>query len=240
MKPTAIALFAFLLIASGLTAQSWFGNVKGEGPIVERTLDVDDFDGFSLSMSGDVFVEQGSDFSVRVKGQENLIDLLNTEVKDGHWKIKFSKSVRNMKGFEVYITMPRLEEAYVSGSGEIRGSGTFTGANEVSVAVSGSGDIDLAFETEDIDAAISGSGSIRLQGNTAGLNITISGSGDVFGYDLSAANVKVQISGSGDAQVDASEMLEVRVSGSGDVTYEGTPRVKAKVSGSGDVESRSM
>lgn len=240
MKKTKSLFFlAALFISTSSFAQNWWKDaIQGEGPVVTRDLQVDDFEGLTLAFSGDVYLKQGSARSVRVEAQENIIDNIVTEVNDRHWKIRFDRPVRNSKGVKVYITLPELREAYVSGSGNIVSEGAFTGLEEVRLGVSGSGDIDLGIEAKGLVASrISGSGTIRLDGRAGAIEVGISGSGDVEAYGLEASQGQVQISGSGDAEVNVIEELEIRISGSGDVTYKGSPRMRSKVSGSGDVNA---
>ena len=50
---------------------------------------------------------------------------------------------------------------------------------------------------------------------------------------LTSKTVKAQISGSGTANVLATDMLDVKISGSGSLTYTGNPQVTQEISGSG-------
>lgn len=232
-----VLTLAFAAAMTTITAQDWGWNgIKGEGPKVTKTLNLDNFDGFTMAISGNVYIKQGSKQSVTVEAQQNIIDNIVTEVSDKQWKIKFDKNVRHHDGIKIYITLPTLTKAYVSGSGDIIGETKFTGLNNLTTGVSGSGDIKLEVEAKDIDGKISGSGNVRLSGSANSINIGISGSGDFYADNLTVENGTVKISGSGDATVNASESLMVQVSGSGDVKYKGRPRLSAKVSGSGDVD----
>ena len=51
-----------------------------------------------------------------------------------------------------------------------------------------------------------------------------------------AADARVELSGSGDADVHASERLDAEVSGAGDLAYRGEPRLHEDVSGAGEIE----
>ncbi|MCK5571038.1 MAG: DUF2807 domain-containing protein, partial [Spirochaetes bacterium] len=142
-----------------------------------------------------------------------------------------------ISGVEINITMKDIEVLHVSGSGKIFG-GNLIEADNVDLKVSGSGDISLELNVTSISAKISGSGEIDLSGKTETLDIGISGSGDFYAFDLSAEDVYVTVSGSGNCEVNASEKLDVKISGSGDVEYTGNPRINSKISGSGSLESR--
>ncbi|PHN02647.1 head GIN domain-containing protein [Flavilitoribacter nigricans] len=240
MKNLMLVLGLVALFTFEAQSQNWWnGGISGEGPVVKRTLDLSSFDKVVLTNNAKVYLRQGSRQSVEVEAQQNIIDNLVTEVSGDTWKIRFDKSVRRYEGMKVYITIPTLEGARVSGSGSIIGENTFTGLDELGVSISGSGNISLDVEANMIDSHISGSGDIRLAGTTDKHGISISGSGEVEAYDLISDSCKVRISGSGDCEVEVKEDLEVRISGSGDVNYKGRPRVSSRISGSGDIRGRS-
>ncbi|MEL7123793.1 MAG: head GIN domain-containing protein [Bacteroidota bacterium] len=239
-----IVLFLFVAIsmisADQLAAQKWWkSGVKGEGPSVRKTINLDKFDGFSLAVSGNVYIKQGNTQKVEVVGQENIIELLNRDVSDGYWKIKFDENVRNYNDFKVYITIPTLTRASISGSGDIESDGKFNSIGDLSVGISGSGNIKLAADANDVNVRISGSGNIKMGGSASNMEVRISGSGDVNCYEMPCENAEITISGSGDVKIHATEDLKVRSSGSGDVFYKGRPRVNSRSSGSGSVTSQS-
>lgn len=239
LQITSLLLFVFLFNQAPLNAQSWYGKgVVGEGAYVKETLDIDKFEAFHLTFSGNVYVKQGNRQEVVVEAQKNIIDLIKTEVKGGTWKIGFEKNVKKCKEVKVYITVPHLEGIHLSGSGDIQTEGTFGGLDDLAISVSGSGDIEADIEAQSITAKVSGSGDISLEGQTNQLSLQVSGSGDIECMDLAAQNCNVRVSGSGDCSVNAKESLEVRISGSGDVVYKGRPNLKSKISGSGDLTSK--
>lgn len=66
----------------------------GNGEIVEESRDVkEDFDVVSASEGIDVFVTQGSDFNISVEADENIIDLIGTDIKDGRLKYTPSRTL---------------------------------------------------------------------------------------------------------------------------------------------------
>jgi hypothetical protein len=225
-----------LLLVSGSVAAQWGDGVTGEGPIVKKTVTLDEFTGFTFAMSGNVVLTPGPKQLVEIEGQQNIIDLIELNVRGGHWMIKPSKNVRQAKDLTIYITMPKFDEVAVSGSGTVRGTGTFSGLEEVELALSGSGDVILNLEAEEIEGRISGSGDMRLTGTAGEVEIAISGSGDVDASALMAEACEVHVSGSGDVSVHCDGDLKVSISGSGDVRYGGKASVDARISGSGSVK----
>lgn len=236
MMRLLIISIACLLLVTGPVAAQWGNGVTGEGPIVKKTVTLDEFTGFTFAMSGDVVLTPGPKQMVEIEGQQNIIDLIELEVRGGHWVIKPSKNVRQAKGLTFYITMPAFDEVALSGSGKVRGTGKFTGLEEVELALSGSGDVVLDLEAEEIEGRISGSGDMRLGGKAGEVEIMVSGSGNVDASGLVAETCEVHVSGSGDVSVHADGDLKVSISGSGDVRYGGKASVDARISGSGSVK----
>ena len=230
------SIFTLLFCLSFLTnidAQ----RLTGSGPIVTQDLDIDKFTGVSLSFSGDVYLRQGNTQSVRVEGQQNLIDHLNTEVSDGVWKLKFNaKNINYKSKFKVYITVPTLTYAKVSGSGNMTTQGSFTGLDDLVAGVSGSGDLGMDVECNTLSVKVSGSGDVEMQGSANAAHIKVSGSGTYDGYEMKTQNCEASVTGSGDISTYVSETLIATVTGSGDIDYKGGARVKAKVTGSGDID----
>lgn len=231
-------------------------NVKGEGPIVTETIQVEDFQSFDLQGSFDVIVLPGITQSVSAEGHANIIDRLVRDVDGGNWEVKLKNG--NYHNFELTITIttPGLEEIRLSGSGDIEisqltvphfvlesdGSGDIrvTGALEVQdhceLLIRGSGDMNVDFiQASSAQFEITGSGDMRLDGEVNNAEYRVSGSGDLHAFDLKAEDAEVHSSGSGVCELTAHSTLDVEISGSGNVCYRGNPVISQQVSGSGNL-----
>ncbi|TKD63447.1 head GIN domain-containing protein [Flavobacterium sp. ASW18X] len=218
----------------------WGKRIKGNGNVVTLERSVNDYDGIAISGWFDVKLVSGSEGELTLKGEENLLDYIITEVDNGVLVIKTEKGV-NLKPSSykngIYITVPveEIDELSLSGSGDITSSTTLKGAS-LETRVSGSGDVTLDVDVNHLEARLSGSGDMDLSGQASNFEVTISGSGDISAYDLTAKNVEATVSGSADIEITVEKSLNARVSGSGNITYKGNPsKVKSKSSGSGDV-----
>ncbi|WP_445384672.1 head GIN domain-containing protein [Robiginitalea sp. IMCC44478] len=236
----SIILVLSLCATFSLSAQ-WGKQVKGNGNVVTEERSVGEYQQVSLSGSFDVELVDGKEGNLTLKGDENLLEYLITEVKDGKLVIKVKKGYylksSSWKSGGILITVPveEISAVSMSGSGDIVGKKTLR-ADDFDVSMSGSGDIKLDLDARNVEASLSGSGDMLLSGASSSFTVRISGSGDIEAYDLEADDVEVVISGSADAHVTARKSLLARVSGSGDVHYKGNPeKVDSKTSGSGEV-----
>lgn len=238
MKKLAIIII-LLTFTANVDAQ-WYGKkIKGNGNVVTKTRNVSEYDQIAVAGSFDVKLVAGKEGNLTIKVEENLLEYLITEVKDGKLKIKWEKDVNINTTKELLVTVPfeDIEAVSLAGSGDVFSEDTIKTGN-LKVSLAGSGDIKLNINASNISSAVSGSGDIKLMGSSQSLKCAIAGSGDIDGYELESNNVEVSIAGSGDIKVNAKENLKARISGSGDVYYKGNPKQDVKVSGSGSVSSR--
>ena len=230
-----LPVFALFLLFSLQCSSQNKGAINGEGEIVKKEISLADINGFDFGLSGDVILTQGSPQKIVLEGQQNIIDNITQEVKNGWWHIGFIKNVRNSKNITIHLTVQDINKVALTGSGSVRAANKFTGLDDVELDIRGSGNIVFDYEANATDASLTGSGTMKLSGNSNRLNVSITGSGDVMAGDLVTESCDVDISGSGNATVNASNKLATDITGSGDVRYSGNASVDAHVTGSGQV-----
>ena len=232
-----------LIIPLAACSFSWNGDDEGSGAAASgagtaRTFQVTDFDQIDLRGSDDVDVRVGTGFSVRAEGPSEQLDRLKID-RDGETLKIGRKNGTNFgwsKGakVKVYVTLPRLTDATVTGSGNmavdrVEGSG-FAGG------IAGSGNLDIAALR--VDAAkfsIAGSGTARARGSARDLKVEIAGSGDLDGTALQAQSAEVEIAGSGSVRAVVDGSAKVEMMGSGDVDLGPKSRCTISKMGSGSV-----
>ena len=216
-------------------------NISVHGQDRKETLNLPEFDEVHMGTSGEIFIKQGNKTEVILEASESRKENLEIEVRGGRlhiankrgWNWRYWKSSGDLA---VYVTMKDIRALKVSSSGKIYGKGVLR-TDDMDLAVSGSGRIDIETEADDLEASISGSGKIELAGKCAYNDVSISGSGKLLAEDLESEEYYISISGSGNCKINVSKKIEARVSGSGRVYYKGNPdRVNSRVSGSGSVK----
>jgi Putative auto-transporter adhesin, head GIN domain len=237
MKKLLIAVFTLLSMQT--FAQRW-ETVKGDGNLKKETRQVSNFTSLSSQGAMDVKISYGNSNSVVIEADENLLPYIETTVENGKLSIKSKKNV-NLKSTSkmvVQVSMTTINSLMLSGSGNIDGAGAFSSNGKTDIAVSGSGNLTLDFDSfKDMDVSISGSGNIDLKGKaTNSLNAKISGSGNIDCSNITSSDVDAKLSGSGNIKVYATNSIDAKISGSGNVFYKGdAPKISSKVVGSGKV-----
>ena len=95
-------------------------------------------------------------------------------------------------------------------------------------------------EADTLKTHVAGSGDVLLQdaGSVRHLDVGLMGSGDIGMKGLVAKEAKVVIMGSGDVEVQVTDVLDAEILGSGDLVYYGKPKASTSTMGSGDVIQR--
>lgn len=237
MKKLLFVLFSFISICSF----SQWHQIKGNGNVKKETREVSGFTGVALSGSMNVQLSYGSSNTITIEADENLLPYIETKVEDGILQVK---SKDKMGGFSsrnkliVYVSLTKLTELKVSGSGNITGNGDFSNDGKTNVSVSGSGSIDVGMNSfNETNVAISGSGNVTLKGkSTNNIDATISGSGNIDCSEVACNDVFAHVSGSGNIKVYANKSIDAKVSGSGNIYYKGSAtNLNLKSSGSGKI-----
>jgi len=253
-----VATLATLFLLTACELNIGRETVKGSGIAKTSKRETGDFT--RVDISGGtirVAIVAGRERSVTVRGDDNLLAEIRTEVKGETLKISNRHAFKSKIGVTVEIGIPTLSGVDVSGSGTVSVDGLegdsfgsdLSGSADLNISgtaerlnfsISGSGDVKLdGLAAQQIRADISGSGSLEATGKTRQLDIDVSGSGSIRFDRLVARDAQVNVSGSGDIWIRVTDSLTIDVSGSGNITYTGDPPdVTRNVSGSGSINAR--
>jgi hypothetical protein len=200
--------------------------------------DVGKFTAISMGVAGDLFIAQGSRVNVVVEGDQDDLDDLITEVRNGTLEIKYERGGWNFSRdrITIHVTTPEINGISLGGSGKVISENTLK-TDRLDLSVSGSGRMELQINADELKSSISGSGNMLLSGRADEVRLSISGSGNLNAEQLETDSYDIQISGSGRSRINVGKQLDARISGSGSVFYTGDPdKVISNVSGSGRVK----
>ena len=184
---------------------------------------------------------QGSETSLEVEGQPNIVSELDTYVENNTLMVKFKSKNINMsyKKLIVHVSTPNIESLNLHGSGDVTAL-TDLNSNQLNISISGSGDVRLKSVTcKNMDVHVQGSGDVTVSGGTTdSITMNVNGSGDIEAYELNAKSVIAHTNGSGDIKCRALDAIDASVNGSGDIHYKGRPaNTKVHTNGSGSISS---
>ena len=239
MKQLTVILTALLISFFISSCRKSIFPVKGKGDLVLQTRTLNDCGGIHLAMAADVKIIKDSIYKLEISAQQNILDIITTEVSGGILTINTKNiNIYKTKPIAISVHMPSLKNVEISGSGNMNSNDIWS-AETFESRVSGSGNISISgINATNIYSTISGSGDINfLSGTSANSYLKVSGSGNCKTENLVSKNVEATISGSGDIYCNAIDDLNATISGSGNIHYKGRPRIQQHISGSGNLIS---
>ncbi|MCG8319058.1 MAG: DUF2807 domain-containing protein [Cytophagales bacterium] len=230
---------SFVLISMGAALLTSCGHLRferGNGDIILQTIEVSGFEKVDVRGFYEVTLQPGTKEGVTIETDENLFDFIEVFVRGNKLIIASEESLKSDFGIKIAITYKALKAISSSGASVIKTNGTVT-TEDLKIAMSGAGLIEMDVETQMLDLNLSGAGMVRLSGETDEQFLELSGAGSLDAYELKSDACSVNLSGVGAAKVYVKEKLDARVSGIGGIKYRGNPKsVNKNVSGLGKVK----
>lgn len=161
-------------------------------------------------------IEAGKTQSVKVSGDDEFLNTLETKVVDNELQVTTKGKTRNVKGDpRVTITLPSLSRVKVEGAGQT---------------------IITGVASDRLDLSYMGAGQLTAAGKVKYLRLNAKGVGEVDTKGLHAERVDVNFNGVGNVSVYATDTVNAVAKGMGSLTYYGKPKtVNKQVSGIGNV-----
>ena len=213
MKRLAICLTALLLVLGGCH----LGGVRGSGVRKTETRDLPAFTAIETTGAFDVQVTCQKTPSFEIEGDDNILPLIQTEVRNGVLRVSSHKPFNTRQPISLRINVADLTSVSSTGAGK------FVVSN---------------LKNENFEIRSTGAAFVTAEGQSTSVKIRSTGAGKIDSHDLRAARVEVNVTGAAAVDVYASEQLDVTVSGAGRVTYSGDARVTKRVSGAGQVNKK--
>lgn len=258
MTKKQIGLIGFSMGCTTLCmAGSQAEKIKGDGNVVTRIIQVDDF--HALKLGEQINNDQGirginwsgkkgkpvfnyrqtaGGATLQITMDENLFPYLEIEQKKGMLII----GARN-NDFNVFPTRLSIEG---SSSGlekiQIIGCMDFVSehllqTNSLAIRISGVGDAKIdELVCGALDCNLTGVGSVYLSGKADEAEFDVSGVGHVYAFDCVVRSLECDLSGVGSMEVNATEHIKGSVSGVGNLKYKGDAEADTSCSGVGRIK----
>jgi hypothetical protein len=193
--------------------------IVGSGRIVTQQQQFGPFTGIRLTGIGSVYITQNASQTFLLEADDNIIGRVTTTVDNNVLTIGLQPGSYSGVTINAYVSMESVELL------ELIGTGKFTLIDP--------------FQMNTLACRIQGAGSMTLRGSADEQLIEIQGVGDVHSFDLETARCTVILSGTGSAEVTATQRLDATISGVGSVVYDGNPHeLNQHVSGVGTIHPR--
>jgi hypothetical protein len=177
---------------------------------------VGSFSSIDISGAIDVKVYIGSETSVEVIANDNLLSRVKTEVNGSTLEIGI-KGKENFNGkVQVIVYTPELVSAEVSGASKL----FVSNLNNSSFTLD-----------------VSGASIVKIEGSTNNLTLDVSGASDINLSNFTASNATGDFSGASHGVLNVQNNLTIEASGASYIKYYGNPELKSDISGASNIKS---
>ncbi|UII75411.1 DUF2807 domain-containing protein [Flagellimonas sp. HMM57] len=230
----AIALLVSIFASSCAFDINFGDGKKGNGEVVEESRNVtEDFTVVSASEGLDVFVTQDQEFKISVEADENIIDLIATDIKDGKLRIHALENIGRATK-KIYVSLPEIT-ALKSSSGSDLIVQNVIKSEKIELDASSGSDLHVELIAVEVSADASSGADIKVAGKTDSFYADASSGADIRARELMAKTCNADASSGSDISVNVSESLVADASSGADISYTGEASVKKKKSVSGSV-----
>ena len=231
--------------------------VEGSGTALEETRNFEEVTRVSIHGEGQLILVQGRESSLRIRGDDNIVPLLRSEVSEGvlvlgprdgvsvdaQTPIVYRLTLRSVEGVEASgaaraeigpIESPRFS---LRVSGASHAEAESIRAEGIQVESSGASDVTAELHAHTAGVMVSGSSRVSLRGSAEEQEVEVSGASNYEGSGLQTHRAVVRASGSSDTSLFADEDLRLEASGASSIHYGGGAQVHRSLSGAASVEA---
>ncbi len=206
--------------------------IRGE----EVSFQYDDFEEVKVSSHFKVFVVEGDEYEVRLRGDED--DLERVSIRNRSNTLEIKRRNRDWGWWEkgdwpneigIYIVMPKLEALELSGAcdGEIRGFEDY----DMEITLQGASELEARIRPDYLEIDLNGASKLELDGSAEKIDARVTGASKLDAVDFRSETGEISLNGASKASVFVTDELWVDANGISTVSYKGDPKLYAEKNG---------
>lgn len=203
---------------------------------------VESFNAIKVSSGIDLYLTMGNSEEVEIIADNDIIDNLKTEVKNGTLHIYMKKNDWfNWGGNQTkkaYVTVRELVALHASSGSDVKSENTIKGGSMEVKASSGS-DVELDVFYKYLSVDTSSGSDAKLSGRVKTFEAESSSGSDIKAQNLEAKIGKLKASSGSDISATITDELYARASSGADIRHYGSPQIRdTDESSGGDVRQK--
>lgn len=220
---TIIKITAVCLLFVSMTS-CMFDGIKGNRNVVSQTRSISsDFDAIKVSNSLEVYLTIGNSTSLEIEADENLHDVIITEVEDGVLKIFSERNIRSAKSRKIFVTAERIKEIKATSAAEIRSENTIE-TEDLKIKATSAANLRLMVNVDNLTCSSTSAAEVRLEGKAEKMILKSTSAAEVRAKELKTKVCKVSATSAANAYVNVSEELDAKATSAASVRYTGNPK----------------
>lgn len=227
-----IKLSSILFLVFSMTS-CMFDGVNGDGNVVSKKRKIsNDFVRISASRGLDVYITKSKNISLEVEADENLHELIETEVRNGTLYITATKNIRMASAKKIHLSADHINEIQVNSGAEVYSENTFSSERLV-LSVSSGAHAKMDLRVGDLTCESSSGAGMELRGEANTLSASSSSGGGISAYELKAKECIAKASSGADIKLNVSASFDGSATSGGNIKFKGNPEKIHKNNNSG-------
>lgn len=236
MKMRHSFLAVITLATSYMLSSCHMGCIEGSGKSITENRKITNFSKIDLAGDFKINLKQDSTSALTITADENVMKYIRTEVSGDKLRIYTRKNLCSQQPISVNLGIKSIDEVKAAGVTELTSIGRINTQN-LKLKFAGVSKINLDLSAADVETAGSGSTELNLTGQAASHKINLSGVGEIHALNFVVGNYDINISGSGNSQINVLKSLVTHISGFSSIEYRGNPsEVDTNKSGASQVK----
>jgi hypothetical protein len=231
-----IGALATILMLSSCHFDSIIGQVHGNGNVeTDERMVTGNFSEVKGSAGLDVYLTEGSENKIVVEADENLLEIIETDITNGRLNITTKQNIGRSKSKKVHVTYKKLDEIYASSGADVIGNSVIK-SEKIRLDASSGSDIEVEVFSKEVLAETSSGADIHVTGKATLLMASSSSGSEINAKELIVINCNADASSGANIIVNVKEKLSTEATSGGNIRYYGNPTaVSNDASRSGNV-----
>lgn len=208
-------------------------NEKGNGIIIfQERNHAEPFSKIKVQQGLSVYITMDRKEKIEVEADENIQDLIKTEIKNGTLNIYCKKNIYKSTAKNIHVSVTDLHEINASSGAYVVSENTLI-TNITSINANSGASINLQISTDSLFTKSGSGATIELKGKTKYLSIKSGSGSTVNAYELKTQDAAAKASSGSRIKITATENLSVYANSGGYITHQGNPKTIQKKEKSG-------
>jgi len=237
MKTLSRISIALLLLIT--TTSCYFDGVKGNRNVITQQRKLSsDFNAIDVSQGIEVYLTISDNVSLSLEADENLHDIIITEVNDGVLHVYAEKNIWSAKSRKVYVTARSINEIVATSGAGVRSENTIIAEDFKIKATSGS-NVRLQLKVDNLTCNTTSGANARLKGKAISFNVKSTSGSNIKAQELETESCTAKVTSGSNVYVNVTNSLNAKATSGGDIRYIGNPKkVQENSSASGSIRNK--
>ena len=235
MKTRIQKLIALLIVTTVFAAcnANMFNKINGNRNVIttERNT-TESFTKIKVSTGLDLYLTQGNSPKIVVEADENLHDIIITEINNGVLRIYAEQGIWQAKARKIHVTVKDLEGLTATSGADVYTKERLK-VNDLNVSATSGADIQIEVDANSVETSATSGSDLAISGKANNHKARATSGASIDAYELISKNTTASVTSGADINVYASERITANATSGGDIDFKGNPKNITKKSSSG-------